>query len=57
MDDESAEMELISDEMRLIMKAWIDDPDNQALKTRYLQLRDVYQRAFLAAKGIPLEAG
>ena len=57
MDDETAEMEQLTDEMRLIMRAWIDDPTNEALKTRYHQLQDAYQRAFMAAKkGVSAEA-
>jgi hypothetical protein len=50
MDDETVEMEQLTDEMRLIMRAWIDDPANEALKARYKQLQDAYQLAFLAAK-------
>ena len=50
MDDETVEMEQLTDEMRLIMRAWIDDPANEALKARYQQLQDAYQRAFMTAK-------
>jgi hypothetical protein len=47
MDDETPEMEAITDEMRLVMRAWIDDPENEALKARYKALQDAYTRAFL----------
>jgi hypothetical protein len=50
MDDETPDMEQMTDEMRLIMRAWIDDPTNEALKARYQQLQDAYQRAFLTVK-------
>ena len=50
MDDETPEMEAITSEMREIMRAWIADPDNAALKERYVQLQAAYQRAFLDLK-------
>jgi len=50
MDDETPEMEAITSEMREIMRAWIAEPDNEALKQRYSQLQASYQRACLAVK-------
>ena len=56
MDNETGEMEALSDEMREIMRAWIDDPENEALKQRYKQLQDAYQALFqdLTRRGIYL---
>ena len=51
MDDETADMEAITDQMREVMQAWIADPDNAALKERYAELQTAYQRAFLELKG------
>ena len=50
MNDETTEMEQITDEMRVIMKAWIADPDNEALKARYAALQAAYQRAFVESR-------
>jgi hypothetical protein len=50
MDDETPEMEAITDEMREVMRAWIVDPENADLKRRYSELQAAYQRAFLALK-------
>jgi hypothetical protein len=50
MDDETPEMEAITSEMREIMQVWIEDPENEALKTRYSYLQQEYQRAFLDRK-------
>ena len=52
MDDETAEMEAITAEMREVMRAWIDNPDDSALKVEYVQLQAEYERAFLALKGL-----
>ena len=56
MDNETAEMEALSAAMREIMRAWIDDPENQALKQRYRELQAAYQRLYedLTARGIYL---
>jgi hypothetical protein len=56
MDNETAEMEALSDAMREIMGAWIDDPENEALKQRYKELQDAYQNLFqdLTARGVHL---
>jgi hypothetical protein len=50
MDDETADMEEITDQMREVMRAWIAEPDNAALKERYARLQEAYQRAFLELK-------
>ena len=50
MDDETPEMEAITNEMRELMRAWIADPDNAALKAAYSRLQDAYQRAFVELK-------
>ena len=50
MDDSTPDMEAITDEMREIMRAWITDPENAALKQRYEQLQAAYQRAFMELK-------
>jgi hypothetical protein len=51
MDSETPEMEAITSEMRVLMAAWIEDPDNEQLKRRYSQLQQAYQRAFLERRG------
>jgi hypothetical protein len=58
MDDATPEMEAIASEMRELMRAWIADPENPALKERYTLLQASYQRAFLELKksGRELEA-
>ena len=53
MDDETPAMEAITTEMREIMRAWIDAPDDAALKERYSALQAAYQRAFLASRPPP----
>jgi hypothetical protein len=50
MDDETPEMEAISAQLREVMRAWIEDPDNSQLKERYVQLQAAFQRAFLQHK-------
>ena len=55
MDDLTPELDAITDEMREVMRAWIADPDNAALKQRYQQLQDAYQRGFLEFKKRGLE--
>ena len=50
MDDETPEMEAITTEMREIMRAWIEAPDDAALKTHYSALQAAYQRAFLESR-------
>lgn len=55
MDDETPEMEAITDEMRELMRLWIANPDDAALKERYTRLQAAYQRAFLELKKGSLE--
>ena len=50
MDDETPEMEAITTEMREIMRAWIETPDDAALKAHYSALQAAYQRAFLESR-------
>ena len=47
MDAETSEMEAITSEMRALMKRWLSDPANEALKARYVRLQAEYQRLFL----------
>jgi len=56
MDDETPEMEAISSEMREVMRAWIANPENAAIKERYVQLQTAYQRAFVALKRSGIES-
>jgi hypothetical protein len=56
MDDETPEMEAITDQMREVMRAWIDDPDNERLKALYGELQAAYERAFLELKRLGGEA-
>ncbi|MCC7371256.1 MAG: hypothetical protein IT306_22760 [Chloroflexi bacterium] len=56
MDNQSPEMEKLSHELRALMRAWIEHPDNDDLKARYAavqaeyqQLRDQWQRSRTAA--------
>ena len=46
MDDETPEMEELTQEMRATMAAWVADPNNGALKARYRELQRRYQRLF-----------
>lgn len=59
MDNETADMEAVTDEMREVMRAWIDDPDNEALKQRYHALLEEYQTRFrdLTSRGVFLGGG
>lgn len=50
MNDETSEMETITTQMRELMRTWIANPDNAALKARYTQLQTAYQQAFVRAK-------
>jgi hypothetical protein len=44
MDNQSPEMEKLSHELRALMQAWIEHPDNEALKARYTAAQAEYQR-------------
>ena len=44
MDNQSPEMEKLSHELRALMRAWIEHPDNDDLKARYTEAQNQYQR-------------
>jgi hypothetical protein len=50
MDDETPEMEKLTQEMRAAMAAWVADPSNAVLKRQYKDLQRRYQRLFLEHK-------
>ena len=50
MDDETPEMEQLTQEMRAAMAAWVAEPDNALLKQQYRDLQRRYQRLFLEYK-------
>lgn len=50
MDDETPEMEQLTQEMRSIMAAWVAEPNNALLKQQYRELQRKYQRLFLEYK-------
>lgn len=50
MDDETPEMEKLTQDMRAAMSAWVADPNNTALRQRYRELQRQYQRLFLDYK-------
>lgn len=50
MDDETPEMEKLTQEMRVAMAAWVADPGNLTLKQQYRELQRRYQRLFLEHK-------
>ena len=50
MDDQTAEMERVTQEMRELMRLWLQNPDNKELKQRFDDAHAVYQRMFLAYK-------
>ena len=50
MDDETPEMEKLTQEMRAAMAAWILEPANDLLKQQYRDLQRRYQRLFLEHK-------
>lgn len=52
MDDETPEMEKLTQEMRAAMAAWVSDPNNELLKREYRDLQRQYQRLFLDQKKI-----
>jgi hypothetical protein len=49
-DDETPEMEGLTQQMRAAMAAWVADPGNVSLKRQYLELQRRYQRLFLELK-------
>ncbi|MDQ6673713.1 MAG: hypothetical protein M3069_23710 [Chloroflexota bacterium] len=50
MDDETPEMEKLTQELRAAMAAWVADPGNIQLKRQYRDLQRQYQRLFLEFK-------
>ena len=44
MDNQSPEMEKLSHDLRDLMRAWIENPDNEDLKARYTAAQNEYQR-------------
>jgi hypothetical protein len=50
MDDETPEMEKLTQELRAAMSAWVADPTNTQLKRQYKALQQQYQRLFLEFK-------
>jgi hypothetical protein len=50
MDDETPEMEKLTQEMRAAMAAWVSEPTNDTLKRQYKELQRRYQRLFLDYK-------
>jgi DNA primase len=50
MDDETPEMEKLTQQMRATMAAWVAEPGNQLLKQEYRDLQRRYQRLFLDYK-------
>jgi hypothetical protein len=50
MDDETPEMEKLTQEMRAAMAAWVAEPNNQTLKQRFKEVQRRYQRLFLDYK-------
>lgn len=50
MDNQSPEMEKVSHQLRDLMRAWIENPDNEALKVRYKAVHAEYQKMLLAWK-------
>lgn len=50
MDDETPEMEQLTQEMRAAMAAWVAEPNNDFLKQQYRSLQARYQRLFLEHK-------
>jgi len=50
MDDQTPEMEKMSQEMRELMAAWLAAPDNATIKTRYQAVHARYQRMYVEYK-------
>jgi hypothetical protein len=44
MDNQSPEMEKLSYDLRDLMRAWVENPDNEDLKARYTAAQNEYQR-------------
>ena len=50
MDNQSPEMEKLSHELRALMRAWVENPDNEALRVRYKAAHAEYQEMLMAWK-------
>ena len=50
MDDETPEMEQLTQDMRATMAAWVAEPGNDVLRQQYRDLQRRYQRLFLDYK-------
>jgi len=50
MDDETPEMEKLTQQMRAAMAAWVAEPNNEILKQQFTELQARYQRLFLDYK-------
>ena len=50
MDDETPEMEQLTQEMRAAMAAWVAEPSSTELRQRYRELQRRYQQLFLDLK-------
>jgi hypothetical protein len=50
MDDQTPEMEKLTQDMRATMDAWVAEPNNAHLKQQYRDLQQRYQRLFLELK-------
>lgn len=50
MDDQTAEMERVTQEMRDLMRLWLENPDNKQIKQRFDDAHSLYQRMFLEYK-------
>jgi hypothetical protein len=50
MDDETPQMEQLTQEMRSTMAAWVAEPNNALLRQQYRELQLRYQRLFLDYK-------
>jgi hypothetical protein len=44
MDNQSPEMEKLSYNLRALMAAWVENPNNEELKARYTAAQNEYQR-------------
>jgi len=49
-DDETPEMEKLTQDMRNTMAAWVQEPRNTSLKRQYRELQQRYERLFLDLK-------
>jgi hypothetical protein len=50
MDNQTPEMEKLSHELRALMRAWVEHPDNEELKVRYKAAHAHYQEMLMTWK-------